>query len=184
MNVAKSTLLLAGISMLAGCQMQPNVEPGANKPNKDRSAEVTLDHPAYAEKRTTMRNTDGPKRGMIPAADAEVITEGEVFQLPKFVIKERRFLDLGFSLVTNREVLRGGAIQWAQVGVVLPGSLAARHNLSTGMQILAVDGVLITDMDRDRLIRMVFERQPGERIRLLVLSRQFGLLPVFVSIKT
>jgi len=42
--------------------------------------------------------------------------------------------------------------------------------------------VPVTDLLRDDLLHLLYECEPGERVRLLVLSRKFGLLPMFIEL--
>ena len=95
---------------------------------------------------------------------------------------EKGFVDFGFSIITNEEVLTGKPVKWVQIGVVLPDSIADRHGLATGMKILAIDGVPVTDLRRDDLVALLFEREAGTSLRLLILSRSLGLLPIFVDL--
>jgi C-terminal processing protease CtpA/Prc len=50
------------------------------------------------------------------------------------------------------------------------------------MKIIAIDGVPVTDLRRDDLVTLLFEREAGTSLRLLILSRSLGLLPIFVDL--
>ena len=145
------------------------------KPTRGDSTEITPSDSAFTARRNAVRATKS-------SASPDVLTEGEVVQLPKFVVNEKGFANYGFSIVTNEEVVRNGPVKWVQIGVVLPGSIADRHNLATGMKIVAIDNIPVTDFRRDELLRALFERESGEHVRLLVLSRSLGLLPIFIDL--
>ncbi|MEJ1971825.1 MAG: hypothetical protein WDM96_04825 [Lacunisphaera sp.] len=67
--------------------------------------------------------------------------------------------------------------------MVLPGSIADQHNLATGMKIVAIDKRARHRIPpRRSLCARWFERESGDHVRLLVLSRRLGLLPVFVDL--
>lgn len=110
------------------------------------------------------------------------MTEGDIYELPKFTVTRKGFLNFGLSVVTNREVALGGAIEWMRVGVVLPGSPAARAGLFTGVAILAINGIPVTFMTREEMLHAFFEQESGENARLLVTSRFWGQLPQFVDL--
>ena len=179
MNLPMSTRfsLLAIILLLAGCQSSDRSRASDEaQPDASHSGEITPGSPAYNAWRTRA------KSGRAGKTDADVITEGEILQLPKFVVNEKGFIDYGFSIITNEEVLRGKPVKWVQIGVVLPDSIADRSSLTTGMKIIAIDNILVTDLHRDDLLHLLFERESGEHVRLLVLSRATGLLPTFVDL--
>ena len=178
MNAKRLLPLLAGL-LLVGCQSPDASRDPASadfKPDASQSGEITPGSPAYTAWRTKA------KSGQRGKTDASVLTEGEIVQLPKFVVNEKGFVDYGFSIITNEEVLRGKPVKWVQIGVVLPDSIADRHNLTSGMKIIAIDNILVTDLLRDDLLHLLFERESGEHVRLLVLSRATGLLPTFVDL--
>lgn len=171
--------MLGALLLAAGCRSpDANRDPASVdfQPDASQAGEITPGSPAYNVWRTKA------KSGQRGKADGGVVTEGEILQLPKFVVKEKGFVDYGFSIITNEEVLRGKPVKWVQIGVVLPDSIADRHNLTTGMKIIAIDNILVTDLRRDDLLHLLFERESGERVRLLVLSRATGLLPTFVDL--
>jgi len=173
--IPRRLLPLLAVLLAAGCATPDSGrEPAAA--DVGHSGEITPGNPAYHAWRTKAKSG---RKGQV---DADVITEGELLQLPKFVVKEKGFVDYGFSIITNEEVLRGKPVQWVQIGVVLPGSIADRHHLTTGMKIMAIDNIMVTDLRRDDLLHLLYEREPGERVRLLVLSRSLGLLPIFVEL--
>jgi len=115
--------------------------------------------------------------------DKEILTEGDIVTFPKFVVTAEGFANFGLSVVTNPEVRHGGMIKWMRVGVVIPDSIAARSGLYTGDQILAIDGVPVTDLNRDAMLDALFQRSSGDRLRLAVLARRHGHLPLFVTLE-
>lgn len=161
-----------------GCQapVGRNSSSAEDTPNASDASEITPASPAYAKWRAKAKPPSGAR------TDGDVITEGELLQLPKFVVQEKGFVDFGFSIITNEEVLRGKPVKWVQVGVVLPGSLAERCQLTTGMKIVAIDNEPVTNLYREDLLYLLFERERGESVRLLVLSRKLGLLPIFLDL--
>ena len=169
---------LLAVLLLAGCQSPDTGRAASADVQADarHSGEITPGSPAYNAWRTKARS------GRAGKTEADVITEGEILQLPKFVVSEKGFVDYGFSIITNEEVLRGKPVKRVQVGVVLPGSIADRYQLTTGMKIIAIDNILVTDLHRDDLLHLLYEREAGEHVRLLVLSRAIGLLPTFVDL--
>ncbi len=179
MKLLTTPFLLLAVLAWTGCLTPSaiNRDPASPdfKPSKRESAEITPSDDAFTERRKAPHAKGGK-------SDSSVLTEGEVVQLPKFVVKEKAFANYGFSIVTNEEVLHNGAVKWVQVGVVLPGSIADQHNLDTGMKIVAINDVPVTELSRDELLRLLFERESGEHVRLLVLSRSLGLLPVFIDL--
>jgi C-terminal processing protease CtpA/Prc len=169
---------MVAILLVAGCQSSDASRDPASpdfKPSRGESTEITPSDAAFTARRNAVRATKSH-------ADSNVLTEGEIVQLPKFVVNEKGFANYGFSIVTNEEVVRNGPVKWVQIGVVLPGSVADRHNLATGMKIVAIDNIPVTDFRRDDLLRALFERESGEHVRLLILSRSLGLLPIFVDL--
>jgi C-terminal processing protease CtpA/Prc len=84
--------------------------------------------------------------------------------------------DFGMSITTNFEVGQGGKTEWVLVDDVLDGSSAARVGIRAGDRIMAIDGQVVTEMDGDELCALLFERQEGESIRLLVLRSQRAVL--------
>lgn len=168
-----------GILLIAGCESANASRDPASadfKPGTSEAGEITPGSPAYTAWRAKA------KSGRAGKTEGGVLTEGEIVQLPKFVVKEKGFVDFGFSIITNEEVLRGKPVKWVQIGVVLPDSIADRHDLSTGMKIIAIDNILVTDLRRDDLLHLLYERESGDHVRLLVLSRATGLLPTFVDL--
>lgn len=149
------------------------------KLNKQRSVEITPSDDEFTQQRSAAGSADRKTR---PKRDATELAEGELYQLPKLTVSKTGFRKLGLSVVTNTEVAVGGDIEWMRVGVVLPGSPAARQGLFTGIEILAIDDVPIARLSREEMLHLLFEREAGERVRLLVYSRQFGPLPRFVTL--
>lgn len=172
-------LVALGLLLVTGCESSNTSRDPASadfKPGASEAGEITPGSPAYTAWRAKA------KSGRSGKTDGGVLTEGEIVQLPKFVVQERGFVDFGFSIITNEEVLRGKPVKWVQIGVVLPDSIADRHDLGTGMKIIAIDNILVTDLRRDDLLHLLYERESGEHVRLLVLSRRFGLLPLFIDL--
>jgi len=172
-------VLLSGALFLAGCQSPP-AGPTATPPklNKARSVEITPEDDAFAQQRAAA----APTRLKKSSSDASELTAGELYELPKFTVSRKAFVNFGLSVVTNVEVTLGGKIEWIRVGVVLPGRPAAQHGLVTGVEILAIDSVPIAQLNRDDMLHALFEREPGEHVRLLVYSRQISPLPRFITL--
>lgn len=180
MNRIACLAFLAGLLGLAGCQSAsgPATPFAAAKLDKRRSLEITPADEEFGRSRAAGGDDKpGPTR-----RDPAKLTAGDLYQLPKFTVKKQGFRRLGLSVVTNTEVALGGPIEWMQVGVVLPGSPAARQRLFTGIDILAIDGVPIANLSREDMLHVLFERDPGEHVRLLVYSRQLGPLPMFITL--
>ncbi len=173
------TVLLGGVLFLAGCQSP--LAGTATEParlNKARSVEITPVDDAFARQRAA----ESPARTKRSSADATELTAGEVYELPKFTVSRKGFVNFGLSVVTNVEVTLGGKIEWMRVGVVLPDRPAARHGLFTGVEILAIDSVPIAQLSREDMLHALFEREAGEHVRLLVYSRKRSPLPRFVTL--
>ena len=85
------------------------------------------------------------------------------------------------SVKTNLEVKFGRRIEWMQVSAVAAGSSAWRLGLMGGDRILAIDGRMVTDMDRDAMLDCLFHRKKGDSSRLLVMGSKDGF-PRFVTL--
>jgi hypothetical protein len=170
--------LLVACLLLSGCQTPNDPASADGAADTGKAGEITPASPAYAKWRAQAKGPSGARTD----GDSDVVTEGDIFELPKYVVKEKGFVDYGFSIITNEDVLRGKPVKWVQVGVVLPDSIAERCRLSTGMKIVAIDNEPVTDLHRDDLRFLLFERESHESVRLLVLSRKFGLLPMFIDL--
>lgn len=174
--------LLVGL-LAAGCG-SPSPDRGGPVPfrlNKEKAVEITPADEEFAQRRA-LAESAGRGRKNQNAAAAAGMTEDELYTLPKFTVTRKGFLNLGLSVVTNREVALGGRIEWMRVGVVLPGSPAARQGLLTGIEILALDDRPVAELTREDMLHALFERESGEQVRLLVYSRQFGPLPRFITL--
>jgi C-terminal processing protease CtpA/Prc len=174
---------LVGLVSLAGCQSPANAPAPAFHLNQDKSVEITPADAEFEQRRASTKSsaTRRSNRTASQSGSGEM-TERELYELPKFSVSQKGFRKLGLSVVTNTEVAVGGAIEWMRVGVVLPGSPAARQGLFTGIEILAIDNVPIAQLSREEMLHLLFEREAGEQVRLLVYSRQFGPLPRFVAL--
>jgi membrane-associated protease RseP (regulator of RpoE activity) len=178
---ARVLLCLLAVGLAAGCQSPPATRENATaspKLDKRRSVEITPADEEFIARRSAVRPADLRKQRSRAVVDE--LTEGEVYELPKFTVTERGFSKFGLSVVTNTEVVHDGLIEWMRIGVVLPGSPAAQQGLFTGMEILAIDGTPIARLDRAGMLQALFERKSGEQVRLLVYSRHFSPLPRFV----
>lgn len=93
-----------------------------------------------------------------------------IVQLPRFEVREStaKISDFGMSVVTNFGVLFGSKIAWMRVGTVLPGSPAALAGLDSDDQIVLIDDLKVSDLDRQQMLHTFFQREPGARVRLLV----------------
>ena len=171
-----ATLLLA-----AGCQSSAPASPTAFKLNKAKSVEITPSDDEFTQRRENAASP-GARKPVRSSSGTTEMTESQLYELPKFTVSRKGFRKFGLSVVTNAEVAVGGAIEWMRVGVVLPESPAARQGLFTGIEILAIDNVPIARLSREEMLHLLFERESGEHVRLLVYSRQFGPLPRFVTL--
>lgn len=178
---ASAAVLAALLLGAAGCQAPPVDSAAATRPllNKRRSVEITPADEAFVEQRKASDRAPRPPRASRQATE---LTEDDLYALPKFTVTRKGFAKFGLSVVTNTEVALGGTIEWMHVGVVLPGSPAGRQGLFTGIEILAIDNVPIGRLSREDMLHLLFERESGERVRLLVYSRLFGPLPRFVTL--
>lgn len=173
-------VLLGGALLLAGCQSPPaGTAATPARLNLARSVEITPEDEAFTQQRTAQ----APVRAKGSSANATELTASELYELPKFTVSRKAYMNFGLSVVTNVEVTSYGKIEWIRVGVVLPGRPAAQHGLVTGMEILAIDNVPIARLTRDDMLHALFEREAGEHVRLLLYSRQLlGPLPRFVTL--
>lgn len=105
--------------------------------------------------------------------------EGEVFSMPAAGAGGGDSTDFGLTVVTNKGVSQGGPIEWIVIGGIAPGSSAAFARLAAGDEILAIDGVVVAELKRDVTRWGLFQRRPGDRIRLLV-STPAHMVPYFV----
>jgi len=162
---------------LTGCQSAPKTRDTSSarfRPSRSESLEITPASADFEQQRKRARSsTAGKSDGM---------TEGDIVELPKFVVTQKAFLNFGLSVVTNAEVKQGGKIEWVRVGLIIPGSLADQINLMPWDQILAIDRVMVTELDRETLLQLLFQKSAGERLTLLIMSRRNGLLPIFVTL--
>jgi len=177
-------LLLSSALLLAGCQGSPGTHTPGRAPFKldpARSVEITPADEEFDQHRTGTGAT-GRQQKQHDSAAPSGMSEGELYALPKFTVTRKGFLNFGLSVVTNTEVTLGGKIEWMRVGVVLPGSPAARQGLFTGIEILAIDDRPVTELTREDMLHALFERESGEQVRLLVYSRPLGPLPRFITL--
>jgi hypothetical protein len=175
-TLARAIVLAGVLVATAACHSAPDAATHTFHLNKAKSVEITP-----ADEEFSQRRVGSPRQVAAGAKTAEM-TESEVYALPKFAVARKGFRKFGLSVVTNTEVAVGGAIEWMRVGVVLPGSPAARQGLFTGLEILAIDNVPIAQLSREDMLHLLFEREAGEQVRLLIYSRQFGPLPRFVTL--
>lgn len=177
-------LLLSGALLLASCRGPAAQNAAARAPfrlNPARSVEITPADDEFDQHRAETGSAGRHRKRPDSAIPGEM-TEGELYTLPKFTVTRKGFLNFGLSVVTNTEVTLGGKIEWMRVGVVLPGSPAARQGLFTGIEILALDDRPVAELTREDMLHALFERESGEQLRLLVYSRQFGPLPRFITL--
>jgi len=179
---AGAGLALLVLVLSAGCSSPDashNSAPAPFKLNKQESVEFTPADDEFGERRAAAESANRVRKGDESRAPNEM-TEGELYALPKFTVTRKGFLNFGLSVVTNTEVTLGGKIEWMRIGVVLPDSPAGRQGLFTGIEILAIDDQPVAELTREDMLHALFEREAGERLRLLVYSRQLGSLPRFV----
>ena len=178
----KALLLLGSALFMGGCAApvaEDSAMPRPARLDRARSVEITPGDDSFSRQRTAADAPARPKRASRAAAE---LTADELYALPKLTVTRKGFVNFGLSVVTNAEVTVGGKIEWMRVGVVLPDRPAARQGLFTGVEILAIDGVPITQLGREDMLHALFEREGGEHVRLLVYSRHFGPLPRFVTL--
>jgi C-terminal processing protease CtpA/Prc len=101
--------------------------------------------------------------------------------LPSFAVNDSALSDFGMSVQTNAEVSWAGPVEWMRISAVAPGSAAARADLLPGDRILAIDGILITKLEKTQMLDLLFHRRPGASSRMLILG-QHGPLPRFVTL--
>jgi S1-C subfamily serine protease len=109
------------------------------------------------------------------------LRDGEVFAVPAAEARGAAFTDFGLTVLTNKGVRQGAPIEWMVIGEIAPRSSAALAGLVMGDEILALDGVMLSELKRDALQRELFGRRPGDRIRLLVF-KPAHTLPYFVEL--
>lgn len=88
-----------------------------------------------------------------------------------YEVREAAFSDFGMSVKTNFDVRWGGRVEWMIVTAIDAASSAERAKLEAGDRILAIDGKLVTAMERDEMLACFFQRRNGETARVLVLGR-------------
>jgi hypothetical protein len=174
--VRQCLFCLVACLLLFGCQAPDGAASGGGAGDANHAGEITPGNPDYAKWRAKAKRPSGAR------TDGDVVAEGDIFELPKFVVREKGFVDYGFSIITNEEVFRGKPVKWVQIGVVLPDSIAEQCKLTSGMKIVAIDDLPVTDLFKEDLVQLLFERERTDRVRLLVLSRQLGLLPMFIDL--
>lgn len=180
MSGKKSRLLprLLAVLFLAGCQTAIETQDVSSpdfRLSPRLAVEITPANMEFEHQRTQARRT-----GKALSPDGPV--EGEIIELPKYVVTEKGFVKFGFSVVTNTEVKHGGRIKWMRVGLVIPGSPAARNNLDPWDTILAIDRVIVTDLDREGMLQALFQKHSGDGLTLHILSRRRGLFPTIVRL--
>jgi len=121
---------------------------------------------------------DGPKTSQVGSRTRAELQGGDFFAVPP---AEDGLTDFGLTVVTNKGVRQGGPIKWIVIAGIAPRSHAEMAGLAVGDEIMAVDGVLLEELPRDGLLRGLFGRQAGERIRLLV-YKPTQTLPYFVEL--
>lgn len=121
---------------------------------------------------------DGTRASQVGARTRAELQGGDVFGLS---VARDGLTDFGLTVLTNHGVRQGGPIKWIVIGEVAPGSHAALTGVVMGDEIMAVDGVLLEGLKRDVLLRELFGRKAGDRIRLLVHTSTQSL-PQFVEL--
>src|SRR5258708_30765220 len=93
-------VLLGGALLLAGCQSPPAGTAAAPaKLNMARSVEITPADDAFGRQRAA--ETPARAKGISP--DAAELTEGKLYELPKFTVSRKGLVNFGLSVVTNVE---------------------------------------------------------------------------------
>ena len=101
--------------------------------------------------------------------------------LQAYEVKESAFSDFGMSVKTNFDVKWGGSVEWMLVTAVDPGSSASRRGIVAGDRIMAIDGRLVTALDRDAMLDLLFQRKKGDASRLLVFGQK-DAFPRFITL--
>jgi predicted metalloprotease with PDZ domain len=101
--------------------------------------------------------------------------------LQAYEVKESAFSDFGMSVRTNFEVKWGGTVEWMLVTAVEADSSASRRGIVAGDRIMAIDGRLVTALDRDAMLDLLFQRKKGDTSRLLVFGQK-DAFPRFVTL--
>jgi predicted metalloprotease with PDZ domain len=161
-----SVAALIAISALTGCATREQSALGKLAASTDRSV-------AASQRPQEPKGTSGQGRNMENQAEPQ--------KLAAYEVRELAFCDFGMSVKTNFEVKWGGRIEWMQVSGVDAGSSAARLDLRVGDKILAIDGRLISELERDAMLEALFQRKKGDRSQFLVLGVRQAL-PRFVTL--
>ena len=167
--MAPTRIVIAGLLLIASCSGCANRRPYSGSNDLERPPET------LRAKGQPSVSSDKPEKKRVPKDQTNAIT------LPAFEVRESAFCDFGVSVKTNVEVKWGGAIEWMQVSGVEPGSLAAARNLRVGDQVLAIDKRPVTELDRDSMLEVLFQREKGDRSQLLILAVGEAL-PRFVTL--
>lgn len=165
----KSIALLAVTTViLAGCS--------TTQQSPMPTAAATVDRAAQTPQRDSPPAPSPATAGQSPPS-----SKSDAIRLEAYEVRESAFSDFGMSLKTNFDVRWGGRIEWMVVSAVDPGSSASHTGLLAGDRIMAIDGRLVTAMDRDTMLALFFQRKKGDVSRLLVLSRKESL-PRFLTL--
>ncbi len=158
----KAAPMIFLVLLVAGCTTEVRREPTA--------AAVVGEGPS---------RTNNPSSHPAPARTPR--PKSDPLKLAAYEVKESAFSDFGMSVKTNFEVKWGGHIEWMTVSAVATPSSASRMGLAAGDRIMAIDGRLVTEMDRDAMLEKLFQRKKGETSRILVIGPQ-DPLPRFVML--
>ena len=157
---------------MAGCAGQSKTTVHSSAPAA-ASAAVSPEAPRAAERSNAATRQ--------PAATVHVKADDEATEMPAYEVREAAFTDFGMSVRTNLSVKWGERVEWMKVIAIAPGSSADGQGLRPADRILALDGKLITEFDRDSMVDALFQRTSGEVVDVLVLRPKQGL-PHFIRL--
>jgi S1-C subfamily serine protease len=124
---------------------------------------------------------DRPGDSQVGSRSRAELQAGDVFAAAAAGAQDDAATDFGLTVLTNRGVRQGGAIKWIVIGAVAPRSHAELAGLAIGDEIMAVDGQVLEALEGDVMLRGLFGRRMGDRIRLLV-YKPSQTLPYFVDL--
>lgn len=138
--------------------------------------------PASAvENRPPAARQSSPSRSAAQSEAQDPNVQSIPTTLQAYEVRESAFSDFGMSVKTNFEVKWGGTVEWMLVTAVAAGSSASRMGIVAGDRIMAIDGRRVTDLDRDAMLDLLFQRKKGDTSRLLVFGQK-DAFPRFVTL--
>jgi S1-C subfamily serine protease len=159
------TLIALTAAVITGC---------ATAPRTILPASAVDQRPSAAQESSPSRAA-----GRSEAPDLSVPSTPTTLQA--YEVRESAFSDFGMSVKTNFDVKWGGTVEWMLVTAVAAGSSAARTGIVAGDRIMAIDGRRVTELDRDAMLDLLFQRKKGDTSRLLVFGQK-DAFPRFVTL--